>query len=120
MDRETDEILVDRAFPGPIWYIKSLTDGWHLLQTVVENGVGVFSKNVHIFLSNDLKNWQEVAVFPHDGLPLRYFKNAVVAFANGEQTSQKFYLSAEAIKGMDGQSFQCKISKNENNINETK
>jgi hypothetical protein len=118
MDRKTGEISKDREFPGPIWYIKSLTDGWHLLQTVVENGAGVVSKNVHIYLSNDLENWQEVAVYPHDGLPLRYFKNAVVAFANGAQSSDKFYLSAEAVKGMDGKSFECKISKNEINSNE--
>ncbi|PCI65243.1 MAG: hypothetical protein COB38_11470 [Gammaproteobacteria bacterium] len=118
MDRGSGKISKGRVFPGPIWYIKSLMDGWHLLQTTVENGEGVVSKNVHIYISNDLENWQEIAVLPHDGLPLRYFKNAVVAFANGAQSSQKFYLSAEAIKGMDGKSFECKLNNSEKNLND--
>jgi hypothetical protein len=109
MKRSSGKISKERRFPGPVWYIKTLVDGYYLLQTTVENGAGVMTDHVHLFVSRDLANWHEAASFGHDGLPLRYFKNAVVAFSNGSQFSNKFYLSAEAIKGMDGKAFECEI-----------
>ena len=111
MDRLSGLITKKQEFPAPVWYIKSLTDGKSLLQTTVEKGASVKTNKVHLFLSEDLKNWTELAKLEHDGLPLGLFKNSVLAFASGYQSSQKFYFSAEAIKGMDGKSFECVINK---------
>ena len=119
MDRKTGIITKGRAFPGPVWYIKTLSDGWNIIQTTVENGAGVTSNNVHLFASKDLHNWEEIGYYPHDGLPLRYCKNAVVAFANGRQSIDNFYISAEAIKGMDGKAYLCKIKESTTNDSET-
>ena len=110
MNRCSGKIAKGRSFPGPVWYIKSLVDGLYLLQTTVENGEGVNTDSVHVFASRDLKDWDEVASFRHDGMPLRFFKNAVLAFSNGVQNSNSFYISAEAVQGMDGKAFKCRIS----------
>lgn len=112
MDRQTGAITVGQAFPGPVWYAKTLSDGCYLAQTTVEKGEGVHTDQAQIFLSRDLSSWKEVAAYPHDGWPLGYFKNAVIAFSNGEQTSKDFYISAEAIKGMDGRGFRCQLGVN--------
>ena len=110
LDRATGKIEVTIPFPGPIWYIKSLSDGKYLAQTSVEKGPGVLTGDVHVYLSTDLINWDRIASFPHDGFPLGLFKNAVIAFSNGSQSSAKFYCSAEAIKNMDGKSFKCSLT----------
>lgn len=111
-DRQTGAITVGQSFPGPVWYTKTLSNGCYLAQTTVERGPGVHTDRAHIFLSRDLSIWNEVAAYPHDGLPLGYFKNAVIAFSNGDQTSENFYISAEAIKGMDGRGYHCKLIEN--------
>lgn len=107
MSRETGEMAILDPFPGPVWYAKSLSDGTYLAQTTCERGAGVLTNRAHVFLSKDLENWQEVCSFEHDGWPLGIFKNAVISFATGEQSSRRFYMSMEAIKGMDGRSYEC-------------
>ena len=88
----------------------------YLLQTTFEKGDGVITDSAHLFVSRNLKDWSEIALFRHDGMPLRFFKNAVLAFSNGEQKSNSFYMSAEAIKGMDGKAFKCQITKNKGGL----
>lgn len=107
MSRDTGEIDILDPFPGPVWYAKTLSDGHYLAQTTCEKGAGVLTNRVHIFLSKDLENWVEICSFERDRWPLGLFKNAVIAFASGDQTSRRFYMSMEAIKGMDGLSYEC-------------
>jgi len=57
-----------------------------------------------------LERWQEIAKFKHDGLPIPVFKYGVIAFADGEQTANEFYIHAEALKGMDEKFFICNIT----------
>lgn len=113
MDKCSGVISKGTTFPGPVWYIKTLVDGHYLLQTTVENGEGVVTKNAHIYISSDLLNWVHLDSFVHDGWPLRFFKNAVIAFSTGAQSASQFYLSAEAIKGMDGKAFECHLKINQ-------
>ncbi|MCA9263942.1 MAG: hypothetical protein KDA60_08820 [Planctomycetales bacterium] len=109
LDRATGELTKRQEFPGPVWYAKELTDGWYLLATACEIGPGVKDNKCHIFASRDALDWHEVYSVRHDGLPKRYFKFGVLGFADGEQSSDSFYLFAEAVRHLDGKSFQCKL-----------
>ncbi len=109
LDRETRQIEKKSAFPGPVWYIKHLEDGVYLAATAQEIGAGVKDGYAHLMVSRDLETWQDVRKFEHDGLPKRWFKFGVIGFADGPQTSRKFYLFAEAIRGLDGRIALCEI-----------
>ena len=105
MDRKTYEIKKKSLFPGPIWYIKQLTDGYFMAASSVEIGEGVLENNACLFISKNLEEWKLIAKFKKDVLPMRYFKWGVIAFADGEQTSKNFALHFEALKKVDGKSY---------------
>ena len=109
LDRKTRKIEQKQLFPGPVWYIKPLEDGYYLAATAQEIGAGVKDQYAHLMVSKDLETWQDLHVFEHDGLPMRYFKFGVIGFADGSQTSKAFYLFCEAIKGLDGKIALCEI-----------
>ena len=114
LDRATGTLTRHQSFPGPVWYAKDLSDGWFVLATANEIGVGVKDKNCHIFASKDAINWQKVLSIPHDGWPKRYFKFGVIGFADGKQSSENFFLFAEAVKGMDGRAYRCQLETKSN------
>jgi hypothetical protein len=109
MDRKTRQVQKMSLSPGPVWYIKQLDDGWYLAATAQEIGLGVHDKYSHLMASRDLINWEDIHQFEHDGLPKRFFKFGVVAFADGSQTSRGFYMFGEALKDLDGKSILCQI-----------
>lgn len=109
MDRKTRWVQKLTLFPGPVWYIKQLEDGFYLAATAQEIGWGVHDNQSHLMVSRDLVNWEDIQQFAHDGLPKRFFKFGVVAFADGPQTSRGFYLFGEALKDLDGKSVLCQI-----------
>lgn len=110
LDRVTRTIEKKQLFPGPVWYIKKLSDGIYLAATAQEIGPGVKDKYAHLMVSRNLESWESLYQFQHDGLPKRYFKFGVIGFADGEQSSNGFYLFCEAIKGFDGEVAHCSIS----------
>ena len=109
LDRDTRRISRLAEFPGPVWYIKRLTDGYYLAATAQEIGPGVRDEYTHLLVSRDLESWESIRQFEHDGLPKRFFKFGVIGFADGEQSSDGFYLFAEAIKGLDGKVALCRL-----------
>lgn len=109
LDRKTRKIEKSVIFPGPVWYIKRLENGYYLAATAQEIGPGVLDGYAHLLASRDLEHWEDVHRFKHDGLPKRYFKFGVVGFADGAQSSEKFYLFFEALKGVDGRIAECRI-----------
>jgi hypothetical protein len=109
MDRKTRQVEKVSLFPGPVWYIKKLSDGCYLAATAQEIGPGVHDRYSHIMLSRDLTRWEDVFKVSHDGLPKRFFKFGVIGFADGSQSSQGFYMFAEALTRMDGRSFLCQV-----------
>lgn len=109
MDRQTRTIQKLTVFPGPVWYIKRLEDGYFLAVTAQEIGAGVHDRYAHVMVSKDLMHWEDVHQFEHDGLPKRLFKFGVVAFADGPQTSRRFYLFGEALKNFDGKTIVCQL-----------
>jgi hypothetical protein len=108
-DRKTRQVSRLGDFPGPVWYIKRLADGYYLAATAQEIGPGVRDEFVHVMVSKDLETWQTAFQFKHDGLPKRYFKFGVIGFADGLQSSDRFYLFGEAIKGLDGKIARCRL-----------
>lgn len=108
-DRATGRLEKLQKFPGPVWYGKELIDGRYLIATASEIGPSVEDRYCHVFVSPDAITWQPIMKVPHDGLPKRYFKFGVIAFADGPQSSAEFYLSCEALSEMDGRSFKCAI-----------
>jgi len=108
-DRKTRKISQRQPFPGPVWYIKRLEDGYYLAATAQEIGSGVKDQYAHLMVSKDLKEWEDIYQFHHDGFPKRYFKFGVIGFADGNQNSSSFYLFAEAVKGLDGKTALCSI-----------
>lgn len=109
LDRATRQIERRQLFPGPVWYIKRLIDGYYLAATAQEIGPGVKDAYAHLMASRDLETWEEVHLFEHDGLPKRLFKFGVIGFADGDQKSGHFYLFGEAIRGLDGKTALCEI-----------
>lgn len=114
-DRSSKTLERGTKFPGPIWFTKRLEDGFFMVQTTVEKGVGVKSNFCKIFVSKDLHIWNEVASFKKDFLPMPYFKWGVIFFSKGKQFSDNFTFSNEALSGIDGKSFIAKLEINNKN-----
>jgi hypothetical protein len=112
LDRKTRKIEKKQIFPGPVWYMKKLQDNFYLAATAQETGPGVHDQSCHFMVSKDLEQWTDVFQFEHDGFPKKYFKSGVIGFADGNQTSDDFYIFAEAIKGLDGKTVLCKLDEN--------
>ena len=110
LDRKSRTIKTKQFFPGPVWYIKRLEDGFYLAATTQELGPGVKDQYAHLMVSKDLEKWEDVYQFRHDGFPKRAFKCGVIGFADGHQKSDSFYIFFEAIKGFDGKILLCEIN----------
>jgi hypothetical protein len=108
-DRQSGTITQGRAFPGPVWYTKLLTDGITLLQSTVEQGSGLTSDCAHLYASRDLENWTDLLQFKKDILPEGLFKYGVIAFAEGPQSSKNFMIFGEALKRFDGLALRVSI-----------
>ena len=108
MDRATGALTAGQAFPGPVWYAKRLTGGTGLLQSSVEPGPGSHSCHAHLFASDDLQNWKEIARFRKDIWPM-IFKFGVIAFADGIQSEEDFVIFGEALSGFDGCIFRAAL-----------
>jgi hypothetical protein len=108
-DRKDRKIQKMTQFPGPVWYIKRLMDGYYLAATACEIGPSVTTRYAHLFCSNDLKEWIEVLRLKKDNLPKKLFKFGVIGFADGEQSSKHFYIFTEGLEGFDGKVAICNI-----------
>ncbi len=110
LDRKNRTISIGQVFPGPVWYLKELADGITLACSVQEVGPSHKDDKVHLFASRNMKKWVEVAEFEHDGFKKGIMKFGVGAFADGAQSSKKFYIHFEAIKKYDGKVILCSLT----------
>lgn len=108
-NRGTKSIKTGYLFPGPVWYVKQLSQGGVIVSTAQEIGPAHKDDKVHLLYTKDFVTWFDIAKFRHDGLPKRYFKFGVVAFSDGEQTPDDFFIHAEAIEGLDGKVLRCSL-----------
>ena len=109
LNRLTRQIEIKQTFPGPVWYSKRLEDGYYIAATAQEKGPSHKDKCLHIMVSSDLENWEDIATFESDFMPKGLFHPSVIAFADGIQTSQGFYMFFVAVKGFDGKSCLCRL-----------
>ena len=109
LNRKTRQIKQKQFFPGPVWYIKRLSDGYYLAATAQEIGLGVQDQYAHLMVSEDLDKWIDIYQFQHDGFPKKYFKFGVIGFPDGIMDSRSFYFFAEAIEQYDGKTVLCEI-----------
>lgn len=110
LDRGTRRIACGQALPGPVWYAKRLSDGCYVAATAAEQGPAVRGDCAHVLASVDLERWEEVGRFRHDGWPRPLFKNGVVGFADGGQTSAGFYVFGEALRSLEGRGALCALA----------
>lgn len=108
-DRKEETITIGQQLMGPIWYTKEIGNGTYLAASTQEIGEGVLDKKAHLYISKDLKKWNSIYQFEHDGLPMKYFKFGIVGFADGKQSEDEFYMFFEALKGFDGKSIKCSV-----------
>ncbi|HEY4308554.1 MAG TPA: hypothetical protein VGN12_03790 [Pirellulales bacterium] len=108
-DRKTKTLEKLQPFPGPIWYVKQTTDGWYVTASSNEIGVGVLDDCAHIFASRDALDWKPVYKSRKDRWSKRWLKFGVFGFADGPQSSQDFWMFAEALVGLDGRTFRCAL-----------
>jgi len=109
LDRTTRTVSLLKQLPSPVWYAKDLRDGWMLMATVVECGAAVSDRYARVLASCDGQDWHTVLVAEKDRWPMPLMKNGVVAFADGDQTSASFCVSAEGLAGMDGRGYLCSL-----------
>lgn len=112
LDRKTGQLEARQEMPGPVWHSKQLADGQYLMQSSVEQHgqAGVQSRSATLFVSSDLDQWEPVVSFRKDRLSHRYFRHGVLAFSNGHQTSDRFAISGQALRGFDGEARVAGIS----------
>jgi len=108
-DRTTQSIAQGQYFPGPVWYSKQFDSGAAVLQTSVEIGDEVKSKDARIFYSHNLTDWTEIISFKKDVLPMSLFKFGVISFAEGKQSNKDFVLFGEALVGLEGMAIRASI-----------
>ena len=108
-DRTTKSITQGQYFPGPVWYSKQFESGDAVLQTTVEIGGEINSKDAIVFHSNDLIHWEEITRFKKDILSMSYFKFGVISFAEGKQSHKDFVLFGEGLINFDGISIRAAI-----------
>lgn len=109
LDRRSGRLDVGEQLAGPVWYCKRLEDGVLLAATACEKGPGVTDEYAHVYASLGGETWREVYRLRHDRLPKGYFKFGVVGFADGPQTSDRFFLFGEALSGLDGRAAECRL-----------
>lgn len=99
------------SFDGPVWYVKSFSDGVTLVGVTVEPGPSVQTKSAQIIATKNFEDWNVVAEFEKDIWSMKWFKFGVLCFADGRQTSENFALFGEGLKNFDGISRLYKLDK---------
>jgi hypothetical protein len=109
LNRSTRKLEKTKPLPGPVWYAKKLDDAWLVVATVVEIGPGVHDDHAHVLVSRDGVDWQDVFQVKKDRWKMPLFKNGVINFADGAQSSDDFLISAEALVGIDGKVCRARL-----------
>jgi len=109
MDRETLQITVHQQIESSSWYSTQTSDGLFLAGTTVEKGPGVQTDRASLLVSENGVEWRKVISFRKDFWPMKYFKFGVISFPSGSYSSKSFWISGEALKGLDGCSMLCSL-----------
>jgi len=111
LSRRSGEVEVGQPIECPSWYATTTREGLHVAFTTVEPGPGVRSTRSAVLVSPDAFAWTEVAAWAKDAwMPYRAFKHGVITCPSGRQPAADFYLSGEALRGLDGVSLRVDLS----------
>lgn len=106
LDRRSRKITKKQKFPAPVWYSKKMSNGMAVVATAIEPSECNRDNRARLYATLDFDVWSQVAEWQRDFLPLQgLFKYSVINFADGPQNSDYFFVSFEAIKGLDGKSL---------------
>lgn len=108
-DRKTKEITLHDSFAGPIWFAQQLEDGTAIAASAQEIGPSHTDKKLHVYVTNDMLRWTEVASFEHDGWPKSYFRFGTMTFAKENRRRNDIYMSCEGVKWLDGKSIRVSV-----------
>jgi hypothetical protein len=109
LDRRSGAIEIGQSLPSPAWFGKELSDGWFLAGCAWEHGAGCLRDGATLLASRNTIDWEEVGFWKKDVWPAPWFRDGVIHFAPGRQTSEDFVLFGEGLRGLDGKMLQCSL-----------
>lgn len=83
------------------------------LSTVTEPSEINKTEQVHLYVSQDGKQWLKLASLDKDFIPVskqKYFGYAEIFFSHSEDTSEYLYAYARAVKNYDGKTLRWKVA----------
>lgn len=113
LDRETLQITIHGDVESSSWYCAQTADNVFLAATTVEEGPGVKTNKASLMASRDGINWKTLTSFKKDSLPMVPFKYGIISFPSGNFSSNYFWISGEALVGLDGCSLLCSLEQSE-------
>lgn len=102
LGRQEMKLVVGQPVDGTIWYAGTTRDGLHFAGSSVEKGAGVLSNMARVWISKDAEKWEPIKSFEKDSYPMPHFKWGTISFPSGDFSSQKLWMSGEALCGLDG------------------
>lgn len=108
-DRTNGSIERLAPIPSPAWYGRQLDDRVFLAGCAWEHGPGCQGSSATLLASADGLDWRPVKGWTKDRWPAPWFKNGVIRFAAGPQTSKNFVLCGEGLDGLDGVTLSCSL-----------
>lgn len=109
LDRGSLQIEKHQAFPGPVWYSATTSDGLFLAGTTVERGPGAQEKVASVWVSRDAIEWTRILSFQKDRWPMPHFKFGTLSFPSGTYSSKQIWISGEAVRPIDGTSLLVRV-----------
>jgi hypothetical protein len=111
MNRRTYAIRKVREFDASGWYSTRTEDGVYIIGLTVEKGDGIKTDSAQVMVSTNTRDWDILFSFKKDKWPMPLFKFGVVSFPYGQYSSKSFWLSGEALDGLDGCSVLCSLER---------
>jgi len=110
MDRATGAVTLHGEVASSCWYTARTSDGVLLATTTVEPGPAIRTRRACVLHSRDGIRWSEAASFAKDRWPMGFFKYGTLSLPSGSFSSRHFWISGEALVGLDGGSLLCALS----------
>lgn len=109
LDRKSGRVDTLMPIPSPAWFGKVLTDGVMLAGCAWEHGPGCLRDGATLLASRNGIDWSEVASWKKDRWPAPWFRDGVIRFAGGAQSSEDFVIYGEGLRGLDGTMLRCAL-----------
>jgi hypothetical protein len=108
MDRAASEPVIHGDRDASSWFVAETSEGLYLATTCVEPGAGIHTRDVSLLASEDGTDWEPVAAYAKDWLPMKLGFGSL-SLPSGHFSKSCFWISGEAIEGLDGRSQRCEI-----------